>query len=42
MNAYSEDLRMKIVEALGRGRGKSEAARGFFQHAGYRLTGQLL
>jgi transposase len=29
MNAYSEDLREKIVEALGRGRGKSEAARTF-------------
>src|SRR5829696_6848152 len=29
MNAYSEDLRMKIVEALGRGMGKSEAARTF-------------
>src|SRR5215203_2905096 len=30
MNAYSEDLRMKIVEALGRGMGKSEAARTFY------------
>jgi transposase len=29
MNAYSEDLRGKIVEALGRGMGKSEAARTF-------------
>jgi transposase len=29
MNAYSEDLREKIVEALGRGVGKSEAARTF-------------
>jgi transposase len=29
MNAYSEDLRKKIVEALGRGMGKSEAARAF-------------
>src|SRR5829696_3546310 len=29
MNAYSEDLREKIVEALGRGIGKSEAARTF-------------
>ncbi len=29
MNPYSEDLRMKIVEALGRGMGKSEAARTF-------------
>ena len=29
MNVYSEDLRMKIVEALGRGMGKSEAARTF-------------
>jgi transposase len=29
MNAYSEDLRMKIVKALGRGMGKSEAARTF-------------
>ncbi len=29
MNAYSEDLRKKIVEALGRGVGKSEAARTF-------------
>jgi transposase len=29
MNAYSEDLREKIVEALGRGRGKSQAARTF-------------
>jgi transposase len=29
MNAYSEDLRKKIVEALGRGMGKSEAARTF-------------
>jgi transposase len=29
MNAYSEDLREKIVEALGRGMGKSEAARTF-------------
>jgi transposase len=29
MNPYSEDLREKIVEALGRGMGKSEAARTF-------------
>ena len=29
MNAYSEDLRKKIVEALGRGTTKSEAARTF-------------
>jgi transposase len=29
MNAYSEYLRKKIVEALGRGMGKSEAARTF-------------
>jgi transposase len=29
MNAYSEDLRMKIVEALRRGTTKSEAARAF-------------
>lgn len=29
MNAYSEDLRKKIVEALRRGTGKSEAARTF-------------
>ncbi len=29
MNAYSEDLRKKIVEALNRGTGKSEAARFF-------------
>src|SRR4030095_10232460 len=29
MNAYSEDLREKIVEALRRGMGKSEAARAF-------------
>jgi transposase len=29
MNAYSEDLRLKIVEALGRGMGKSQAARTF-------------
>ncbi len=29
MNAYSEDLRKKIVEALERGMGKSEAARTF-------------
>jgi transposase len=29
MNAYSEDLRKKIVEALRRGTGKSEAARSF-------------
>ena len=29
MNAYSEDLRNKIVEALPRGTGKSEAARSF-------------
>src|SRR5215212_10664339 len=29
MNAYSEDLRMKFVEALGRGMGKSQAARTF-------------
>lgn len=29
MNAYSEDLRKKIIEALGRGMKKSEAARTF-------------
>jgi transposase len=29
MKAYSEDLRKKIVEAVGRGMGKSEAARTF-------------
>ena len=29
MNAYSEDLREKIVEALGRGATKTEAARTF-------------
>jgi len=29
MNAYSEDLREKIVQALRRGMGKSEAARTF-------------
>ncbi len=29
MNAYSEDLRKKIVEVLGRGATKSEAARAF-------------
>ena len=29
MNAYSEDLREKIVEALERGMGKSQAARNF-------------
>ena len=29
MNAYSEDLREKIVEALQRGMGKSQAARTF-------------
>ena len=29
MNAYSEDLREKIVESLGRGATKSEAARAF-------------
>src|ERR687889_2921424 len=29
MNAYSEDLRVKIVEALRRGMGKSQAARTF-------------
>ncbi len=29
MNAYSEDLRKKIVEALRRGTGKSEATRAF-------------
>ena len=29
MNPYSEDLRKKIVEALNRGTGKSEAARSF-------------
>jgi transposase len=29
MNAYSEDLRRKIVQALGRGATKSEAARFF-------------
>jgi transposase len=29
MNAYSEDLRKKIIEALRRGMNKSEAARAF-------------
>jgi transposase len=29
MNAYSEDLRKKIVKALRRGTTKSEAARSF-------------
>lgn len=29
MNAYSEDLRKKIVEALGRGATKTEATRSF-------------
>jgi transposase len=29
MNAYSEDLREKVVEALERGMGKSQAARTF-------------
>jgi transposase len=29
MNAYSEDLRKKIIEALARGRTKSETARTF-------------
>ena len=29
MNAYSEDLRKKIIEALGRGMTKTEAARTF-------------
>ncbi len=29
MNSYSEDLRKKIIEALRRGMGKSEAARTF-------------
>ena len=29
MNPYSEDLRKKIIQALGRGTGKSEAARTF-------------
>src|SRR5215208_3706981 len=29
MNAYSEDVRKKIIEALGRGATKSEAARSF-------------
>ena len=29
MNAYSEDLRKKIVETLHRGMGKSEAAYAF-------------
>ncbi len=29
MNAYSEDLRKKIVEALRRGAGKSQVARAF-------------
>ena len=29
MNAYSEDLRKKIVESLDRGATKSEAARSF-------------
>jgi transposase len=29
MNAYSEDLRKKIIEALKRGMTKTEAARAF-------------
>jgi len=29
MNAYSEDLRRKVVEALNRGMGNSQAARAF-------------
>jgi hypothetical protein len=29
MNAYSEDLRRKIVEAIEKGMGKCEAARTF-------------
>jgi transposase-like protein len=29
MNAYSEDLRQKIIQALRRGMGKSQAARTF-------------
>ena len=29
MKAYSEDLRKRIVEAVGRGMGKNEAARTF-------------
>jgi transposase len=29
MKAYSEDLNKRIVEAVGRGMGKSEAARTF-------------
>jgi transposase len=29
MKAYSEDLRWKVVEAVERGMGKSEAARNF-------------
>ena len=31
MNAYSEDLRKKIIEALRRGMTKTEAARAFFR-----------
>jgi hypothetical protein len=31
MNTYSEDLRKKIVEALGWGATKSEAARSFLR-----------
>jgi transposase len=31
MNAYSEDLRKKIIEALRRGMTKTEAARTFFR-----------
>jgi hypothetical protein len=31
MNAYSEDLRKKIVDALRRGATKTEVARAFFR-----------
>jgi hypothetical protein len=41
MNAYYEDLRMKIVEALRRGMTKSEAARSFVLR-GEPLLGQTL
>jgi transposase-like protein len=39
MNAYSEDLRKKIIDALRRGMTKSEAARSF---RGESLLGQAL
>ncbi len=54
MNGYSEDLREKIVADVGGGISKSQAARtftvsltaedalGYFEHAKYCLTGQLL